>query len=161
MARRFSTEIITAWAQTRAFDYLADFRKLTQWYPAVEDCELRTLDPYLRNARYRAHAHFAGRTVAVDITTVELERPDLIVATAENAAAKTTDRFELASTPDGRVLLRYEAELRLRAPLRVIGTLMVPALTAAWGGAMAELERLMGGETTAPGTEATARSHRG
>lgn len=161
MARRFSTEISTGWAQTRAFDYLVDFRNLAEWHPAVADSALITLEPQLRNARYRAHAQFAGRTVGVDITTIELERPRLIVATAENAGAKTTDRFELAGGPDGRVLIRYEAELRLRAPLRVIGPLMVPALTAAWGGAMAELERLMGDETVPPDPEAAARSRRG
>ena len=141
IAQRFSAEIRTTWARTRVFDYLADFRKLPEWHPAVEEVELLTLDPHVRHARYRARASFAGRKVEARILTTELERPTLLVATAENFAAQTTDRFDLAQLPGGEVSVTYSTELRLKAPLRVIGPLMVPALTAAWGNATAGLER--------------------
>ncbi|MGB3100028.1 MAG: hypothetical protein WBB30_12130, partial [Solirubrobacterales bacterium] len=76
-----------------------------------------------------------------EIITAELERPTLLIATAENAAAATTDRFDVEQLPGGEVSVTYHTELRLKAPLRVIGPLMVPALTSAWGDAVAALER--------------------
>ena len=143
MAQRFSAEILTTWAQTRVFDYLADFSNLPDWHPVVRESTLTTLDPYLRNARHRIVATIAGVSVAAEVVTAEIERPSLIVATAENAAARTIDRFDLRGTPDGAVSVAYRTELKLKAPLRMIGPLMVPALTSAWGQAVAELERML------------------
>ena len=143
MAQSFSAEISTRWAQTRVFDYLLDFRHLPEWHPAVESAELLSLDHSVRNARYRVRASFAGRTVEPEVVTTELERPTLIVASAENAAACTTDRFDVTPFADGTTVVRYSTELELKAPLRVIGPLMVPALTSAWGSAVAGLERIL------------------
>ena len=138
MAQHFSAQLETSWAQTRVFDYLADFRNLVDWHPAVRAVTLESLDPFTRNARYSARARIGGREVAARIVTVELERPRLIVATAENAAARTRDQFTVSGGP-GAVTVSYETELRLRTPLNVIGPLMVPALIQAWGAAMALL----------------------
>lgn len=155
MAQRFSARFETQWAQTRVFDYLADFRNLAQWHPAVQAVTLESLDPFTRNARFAARARLGGRAVAARIVTVELERPRLIVATAENAAARTRDQFTIEDT-HGAVTVTYETELRLRTPLNVIGPLMVPALTQAWGAAMAELERILGAEALVEGRSAAA-----
>ena len=141
MAQRFSAEFRTNWAQTRVFDYLADFRNLPEWHPAVRAAELTTIDPFVRNARHLVKASIAGRKIEAEIITAELERPTLLIATAENAAAATTDRFDVEQLPGGEVSVTYRTELRLKAPLRVIGPLMVPALTSAWGDAVAALER--------------------
>lgn len=143
MAQSFSAEITTSWAQTRVFDYLLDFRHLPEWHPAVESAELISLDHSVRNARYRVRASFAGRTVEPEIVTVELERPTLIVAAAENPAARTTDRFDITPYADGTTVVRYRTELELKATLRMIGPLMVPALTSAWSKAAAGLERAL------------------
>lgn len=158
MARRFSTEITTGWAQTRAFDYLVDFRNLVDWHPAVQRCELLTVDPQVRNARYLVGATIGGRDIKAEIVVVELERPSLIVASAHNRAARTMDRFELAPAPERRTSVAYRSELRLMTPLRVIGPLMVPGLTGAWGSAMAQLERVIGeaGAASSPKGEPTA-----
>ena len=143
MAQNFSAEISTRWAQTRVFDYLLDFRHLPEWHPAVEDVELISLDHAVRNARYRVRAAFAGRTIEAEVVTVELERPTLIVASAENPSARTTDRFDVTPFADGTTVVRYSTELELKATLRVIGPLMVPALTSAWGRAVAGLEQIL------------------
>jgi hypothetical protein len=150
VAQRFSAEIWTDWAQTRIFDFLADFRNLPQWHPTVEEAELLTMDPYVRNARHLVRGRIAGRRIEAEIVTTELERPRLLIATAANAAAQTTDRFDLSPAEGGKVSLTYRTELQLNAPLRVIGPLMVPALTSAWGAAAAGLERIM---TDAPGLD--------
>jgi len=145
VAQRFSAEIWTDWAQTRIFDYLADFRNLPEWHPAVEESELLTMDPYFRNARHLVRGRIAGRRIEAEIVTTELERPRLLVATASNAAAQTTDRFDLGRAEGEQVSVTYRTELQLNAPLRVIGPLMVPALTSAWGAAAAGLERVLNG----------------
>jgi hypothetical protein len=146
VAQRFSAEIWADWAQTRIFDYLADFRNLPDWHPAVEESELLTMDPYVRNARHLVRGRIAGRRIEAEIVTTELERPRLLVATAANAAAQTTDRFDLGRAEDEKVSVTYRTELQLNAPLRVIGPLMVPALTSAWGAAAAGLERVLNGD---------------
>jgi hypothetical protein len=156
MAQRFSAELQTSWAQTRVFDYLADFRNLVDWHPAVQAVELESLDPYTRNARYAVRAQMGGRAVDAAVVAVELERPSLVVATAENFAARTTDRFTI-DRGIGQVAVTYETELRLRTPLNVVGPLMVPALTQAWGAAMAELERILSAE--APDRDRPAAAH--
>jgi hypothetical protein len=155
MAQRFSAELETSWAQTRVFDYLADFRNLVDWHPAVRAVELESLDPYTRNASYAVRARMGGRAVDAAVVTADLERPRLIAATAENFAARTSDRFTIERHA-GRVKLTYETELRLRTPLNVIGPLMVPALTQAWGAAMAELERILSAEAPDRGRSAAA-----
>lgn len=156
MAKRFSAEIRTTWAQTRAFDYLVDFRNLPDWHPAVVEASLISPDPQMRNARYEVRASFAGQRIKAEIQVVELERPILIVATAENAGAFTEDRFALSDDGSDGVAITYRSELRLKAPLRVIGPLMVPALTSAWGNAAAGLEQLIG---ESAGTGETADVH--
>ncbi len=148
MAQRYRAEVLTSWAQTRAFDYIADFRNLLEWHPAVRDIRLQSGDPNRRNARYTARARMAGRTVAAEILTVEFERPGLLIAEADNSVAHTTDRFEITSR-DGCVSVIYSTELRLKAPLNVIGPLMVPALTQSWKQAAAGLERVLNSDRPA------------
>lgn len=155
MAQRFSAELETSWAQTRIFDYLADFRNLVNWHPAVRAVELESLDPYTRNARYAVRARMGGRAVDAAVVAVELERPRLIVATAENFAARTTDRFTI-ERHTGHATIAYETELRMRTPLNVIGPLMIPALTQAWSAAMAELKRILSAEAPDRGHSAAA-----
>jgi len=144
MAQRFSARITSAWAPTRVFDYLADFRNLPEWHPIVTSAELTTLDWSLRNARYDLRATIAGRRIAAEVTTTELERPKLIVATAQNQAAITTDRFELAPGANDVTVVNYSSVLQLKLPLRAIGQLMVPALNGAWDSAVSGLEGVIG-----------------
>jgi hypothetical protein len=153
MARRYRAELTSGWAQTRTFDYLADFRNLPAWHPSVDEVRMVSNDPFRRNASFEARARMAGRRIEARIVTIEFERPHLLVAEADNDAAHTTDRFTIEphEPHEGQNAVRvtYESELRLKAPLSVIGPLMVPALTQAWEGAMAALQRRLTGDGAA------------
>jgi uncharacterized protein YndB with AHSA1/START domain len=139
----FEAQIRTPWAATRVFDYIVDFRNLAEWHAAVKSARLQTLDPGMRNARYSLRAKMAGRRVHAKVTTLEAERPKLIVASATNPAAETTDRFEIETQPEGDVLVCYTSEMRLKTPVRVIGPLMIGGVKDAWQRSAASLaERL-------------------
>ena len=135
----FEAEIRTPWAATRVFDYIVDFRNLTEWHAAVYAARLETLDPAMRNARYSLRAKMAGRKVHAQITTKEVERPTLIVASASNPAAETTDRFEISTLEGGDTLVCYSAEMRLKTPVRVIGPLMIGGVKDSWQKSAASL----------------------
>lgn len=155
MAKQFSAQIVTRWARTRVFDYLADFGNLVEWHPAVHECKLESSEPRLRNARYSARASIAGRTIPARIVTRELERPTLIVAVAENAGARTEDRFELEPAGEGRTALTYSSRMELKLPLRVIGPLMVPGLTQTWAEAVEQLEQVLQAERVISASDAS------
>ncbi len=156
MRRRFSAQIVTGWAQTRVFDYIADFRNLIEWHPAVDRCELQSAEAVIRNARFLAHGSIAGRSVPARIVTLDLDRPQLIVASAENAAARTIDRFELGPDADGRTGLTYSVEMTVKVPLRVIGPLMVPGMTQTWEAAVGSLASLLEAEGVNVGSSGSA-----
>lgn len=154
MAKQFSAQIVTRWARTRVFDYLADFRNLVEWHPAVHECELESSEPRIRNARYRAKASIAGRRIPARIVTRELERPTLILAVAENAGARTEDRFDLESAGEGLTALTYRSQMELKLPLRVIGPLMVPGLTQTWTDSVKQLEQVLQAERVTSAADA-------
>lgn len=137
----FDAEIRTPWAATRVFDYIVDFRNLPEWHAAVTSARLQTLDPAMRNARYSLRAKMAGRRVQAQVTTLEAERPSLVVASASNPAAETSDRFEISSLPDGDTLICYSTEMRLKTPVRVIGALMIGGVKDSWRQSAAALAR--------------------
>lgn len=137
----FEAQIRTPWAATRVFDYIVDFRNLTEWHAAVYSARLQTLDPAMRNARYSLRAKMAGRKVGAEIVTREVERPTLVVASASNPAAETVDRFEITPTPEGDVLVSYTSEMKLKTPVRVIGPLMIGGVKVAWKRSAASLAR--------------------
>lgn len=139
----FEAQIHSPWAATRVFDYIVDFRNLVEWHAAVKSARLQTLDPEMRNARYSLQAKMAGRKVQARVTTLEAERPRLIVATATNPAAETTDRFEIKPHSEGGVLVCYRSEMRLKSAVRVIGPLMIGGVKESWQRSAASLaERL-------------------
>lgn len=140
----FVAQIRTPWAATRVFDYIVDFRNLTEWHAAVHSARLQTLDPAMRNARYSLRAKMAGRKVHAQITTLEVERPTLVVAEASNPAAETTDRFAISTLPDGDTLVFYTSEMRLKTPIRVIGPLMIGGVKDAWRQSAASLASQLG-----------------
>lgn len=140
----FEAQIRTPWAATRVFDYIVDFRNLTEWHAAVYSARLQTLDPAMRNAHYTLRAKMAGRKVQAEVVTLEVERPTLVVASASNPAAETTDRFEIASLPEGDVLVSYTSQMRLKTPVRVIGPLMIGGVKDSWKQSAASLARQLG-----------------
>lgn len=148
----FEEKLQTAWAPTRVFDYIADFRNLADWHPAVSSAKLATLDPMMRNARFTLRATMAGRPVAAELTTVELDRPRLIVAIASNRAATTTDRFTIEAPGDRLTVVTYSSTMKLRASLRVIGPFMVGGLRESWRQAAAGLADAIEAIDRAPAT---------
>ena len=140
----FEAQIRTPWAATRVFDYIVDFRNLTEWHAAVYSARLRTLDPGMRNAHYTLRAKMAGRKVQAEVVTLEVERPTLVVASASNPAAETTDRFEITTLPEDEVLVSYTSQMRLKTPVRVIGPLMIGGVKDAWKQSAASLARQLG-----------------
>jgi hypothetical protein len=142
---QFEAKLHTNWAATRVFDYVADFRNLPDWHPAVSSARLTTLDPLMRNAHFTLRATMAGRRVSAEVVTLELDRPRLIVARAENPAARTEDRFTIEPAGERGVLVTYTSAMRLKAPLRVIGPLMVGGLRDAWEQGARGLARVLEG----------------
>ena len=101
------------------FDYLADFSSTAEWDPGVIAARRLTAEPLRVGARFHVVAGFLGRQVPLEYRTVEIDRPRRVVLRAESASAVSEDTITVRELPGSGTEVVYDAQLRLRGPLRL------------------------------------------
>ncbi len=83
------------------FDYMADFRSVTEWDPTAIEAEMLGDGPG-EGTRFRVVVRLAGRENEFLYTTLEYERPRRFVLRAETSTVVSEDTVTVDAVPDRR-----------------------------------------------------------
>ena len=143
------------------FGYLAAFSNAAEWDPGVLAGEHLDPGPVRAGSRFRLVVPFLGARMSLTYEVIRFVPDREVLLHAANALLRSTDRIVVTGAADGSTV-SYDAEVRLRGPLRVLDLLLRPgfrvvAERAAAGLAGALSRRPPGGGTGTPAA-APARS---
>lgn len=116
---RYVASVETSWNREAAFRYLADFANVADWDPNVAGARRLSDDPLARGARCEVRCAVAGREVPLTYETIEIEAPRRVVLRAETSTVVSLDRMTFDLRPGGGTIVTYDADMRLKGPLRL------------------------------------------
>jgi hypothetical protein len=111
------------------FGYLATFSNAAEWDPGVLSGQQLDAGLVRTGTRFRLVVPFLGAHMPLTYEVISLVPDREVRLHASNAVLRSTDRIVVASTPDGSAV-SYDAEVRLRGPLRVLDPLLRPGFRA-------------------------------
>ena len=140
------------------FAYLATFSNAAEWDPGVLAGEQLDPGPVRPGTRFRLVVPFLGlrAPLTYHVTTYQPGREVVLAATS--GLLHATDKIVVTGGTDGSAV-RYEAEVRLRGPLRLLDPILRPGFRAVADRAAAGLAQALSrgpgaGTTASPGTTA-------
>ena len=116
---RYAASVETLWEREDAFAYLAEFAHIEDWDPGVAHARRISDDPLAVGARFEVHSSFLGREIPMLYETIEIEAPRRVLLRADTATAVSLDEMTFDLRPGGGTIVTYDADLRLKGPLRV------------------------------------------
>ncbi len=134
----------TEWPIEVAFDYLASFDNVAEWDPGVSEARCLSAEAPAADAVFEVTASFLGRRVPLTYETTELEPPNRVVLRAETATVTSLDTLTFTRR-GGLTEVTYDAELRLRGPLKLADPLLSLAFGRLGDRAREGLARRLGG----------------
>lgn len=117
MARYVGT-VPTDWGVARVFDYMADFSSVQEWDPGAVRASVLEGAPGSLGTKFEVMFKISGVTQRLVYETLEATRPEKIVLRAETATFISLDTITITRSGEGS-LLTYDADVRLRGPLRL------------------------------------------
>lgn len=119
----YAATISTPRAPADAFDYLAAFSNAADWDPGVLSAEQLDAGPVRPGTRFRLTVPFLGRRLRLVYRVTGFQPGRQIVLRAASALLLATDQITV-TRDNSRTLVRYEAEVGLRGPLRLLDPLL-------------------------------------
>jgi hypothetical protein len=111
------------------FGYLAAFSNAAEWDPGVLSGEQLDAGPVRAGARFRLVVPFLGARMPLTYRVISLVPDREVLLRAVNAVLQSTDRIVVTDAAGGSAV-SYDAEVRLRGPLRVLDPLLRPGFRA-------------------------------
>ncbi len=148
--------------QAETFVYLATFSNAAQWDPGVLSGEQRDPGPVRVGTRFRLVVPFLGRRLPLTYVVTRYSRDGMIALEAVNGLLRLVDWIEVAAAGDGATV-SYDADVRLRGPLRLLDPVLQRGFGAVGERAAAGLASALAGrpqgvvgepESAAGGSEA-------
>lgn len=115
---RYVASVETLWEREDAFAYLADFANIQDWDPGVAGAQRFSDDPLAVGARFEIRSSFLGREVPLVYETIEIDAPRRVLLRADTPTAVSLDEMTFDLRPGGGTVVTYDADLRLKGPLR-------------------------------------------
>jgi len=140
---RYRASIETRWTPEEAFAYLSDFSTSAEWDPGVVEADRVGTAPVGEGTEFRLVAEFLGRKTRLTYRVVEYEPPRAVTFLGENATVVSQDRITFETIPTG-TRVSYDADLRLKAPLRLADPLLALAFNRVGDRALAGLRKVLG-----------------
>lgn len=140
---RYRASIETLWTPDEAFAYLSDFSTSAEWDPGVVEADRVGTAPVGEGAEFRLVAEFLGRRTPLIYRVVEYEPPRAVMFLGENATVVSRDRITFETIPTG-TRVSYDADLRLKGPLRLADRLLGVAFNRVGDRALAGLRKVLG-----------------
>ena len=107
------------------FGYLATFSNAAEWDPGVLAGEQLDAGPPGAGSRFRLTVPFLGVRMSLVYEVIRFVPDREVVLRAANGVLRSTDRIVVTGTAGGATV-SYDAEVRLRGPLRVLDPLLRP-----------------------------------
>ena len=145
---RYRASVDTQREGENVFAYLSDFSSAAEWDPGVVEAQRLDAGPIGVGAEFRLVARFLGRTTPLTYRIVEYNPPHAVTFLGENATVISRDRITFEPTDVG-TRITYDADLRLKGPLRIADGLLGLAFSRVGDRALAGLRRTLGHSTTA------------
>ena len=145
---RYRASVDTQREGEDVFAYLSDFSSAAEWDPGVVEAQRLDAGPIGVGAEFRLVAKFLGRTTPLTYRIVEYNPPHAVTFLGENATVISRDRITFEPTGVG-TRITYDADLRLKGPLRIADGLLALAFSRVGDRALAGLRRTLGYSTTA------------
>lgn len=105
------------------FAYLSDFSTTHEWDPGVLDAERLNDAAVGEGTEFRLVTEFLGRKTALTYRIVEYDPPRAVTFRGENATVISDDRITFEAIEPG-TRITYDAELKLKGPLRIADPLL-------------------------------------
>ncbi len=139
---RYHATIDTERSPEDVFAYLSDFSTAAEWDPGVIEAERLGGAELGVGAEFRLVAEFLGRRSTLTYRIVEYDPPHAVAFLGENATVTSLDRITLAAVAGG-TRVTYDADLRLKGPLRIADPLLKLAFDRVGNRARAGLRRTL------------------
>lgn len=117
---RYETTVQTGWDPAATYAYLAEFSNVADWDPGVVSARSLSDDPLATGARFEVVARAFGRETPLTYETISSEPPQRVVLRAETATLISLDELRFEALPGGGTAVTYEADLRLKGPLKAL-----------------------------------------
>jgi carbon monoxide dehydrogenase subunit G len=140
---RYRASIDTQWTPHDVFAYLSDFSTTAEWDPGIASAERVSAGPIGLGSEFRLVARSLGRQVPLTYRIVAYDPPRVVTLVGENATVLSRDRITVQPTPAGAEVT-YDADLRLKGPLRVADPLLRLAFKRMGDRALAGLSEVLG-----------------
>jgi dehydrogenase/reductase SDR family member 12 len=105
------------------FDYLARFSNAAEWDPGVLAGEQLDPGPVRAGTRFRLVVPFAGRKLSLTYVVTQYRPGREVALDAVSPLLRSADRITVTGNGDGATV-SYEADVRLRGPLRLLDPLL-------------------------------------
>lgn len=139
---RYQVTVTSLRPAADTFAYLATFSNAATWDPGVLAGEQLDPGPVGPGTRFRLTVPFLGRRMVLTYRVTSYRQGHQVVLTATSGLLHATDRIAVTGGADGSVV-SYEAEVRLRGPLRILDPLLRPGFRAVADRAAAGLTRAL------------------
>jgi hypothetical protein len=107
------------------FGYLAAFSNAAEWDPGVLTGRHLDPGPVRAGSRFRLVVPFLGARMPLTYEIISFVADREVLLHAANAVLRSTDRIIVTGDADGSTV-SYDAEVRLRGPLRALDPLLRP-----------------------------------
>ena len=125
----YAATITSARSAADTFAYLAEFSNAAGWDPGVLDAEQVGAGPVTVGTAFRLAVPFLGRRLTLVYQVIRLDPGREVVLRAAGRLLLATDRITVSEDGD-RAVVRYEAQVRLRGPLRLVDPLLARGFRA-------------------------------
>jgi carbon monoxide dehydrogenase subunit G len=126
---RYAATITSRRPAADTFSYLATFSNTVDWDPGVISAEQLDPGPVGSGTRFRLAVPFLGRRMALTYQVVKIVPGSEVILAAEGRLLRATYRILVAADGAGATV-SYEADVRLRGPLRLLDALLRPGFRA-------------------------------
>ena len=123
---RYRASIETRWTPDETFAYLSDFSTSAEWDPGVVSAERAGTEAVGEGTVFHLVAEFLGRKAPLSYRVTEYEPPRAVTFLGENATVVSDDRITFEPIPTG-TRVTYDADLRLKGPLKIADPLLALA----------------------------------
>jgi Polyketide cyclase / dehydrase and lipid transport len=134
------------------FAYLATFSNAAEWDPGVLVGEQLDAGPVTVGTRFRLVVPFLGLRMPLTYHVTSYQPGRDVVLAAASALLRATDRIVVTGAATGSTV-SYQAEVRLRGPLRLLEPVLRPGFRAVADRAAAGLAQALSRD---PGPDTTA-----
>ena len=120
---RYQAAVQSRWPAAETFAYLATFSNAVDWDPGVLAGEQLDPGPVAVGTRFRLVVSFAGRRLPLTYRVTGHQPDREVMLAATSGLLNATDKIVVTGDAAGSTV-SYQAEVRLRGPLRLLDPLL-------------------------------------